>query len=87
MPREKATITLDRKKVNGARELLSATSTSEVIDLALDHLIRTERHRRDVAARGKQPLGSAETSIGDLPVELDLEDGDVHHDERYGRRR
>ncbi len=50
MAKEKVTITLDRAKADAARSLVTATSTSEVIDVALDRLIRTERLRRDIAA-------------------------------------
>ena len=87
MARQKATITLDRKKIDEARALISARSASEVIDVALDHLIRTERLRRDVAAYRGQPLGADETSIGNLPVEFDLQDSDVDYEKLYGRRR
>ena len=56
MAKEKITITLDRAKAEQARSLLSVGSTSEVIDLALDRLIRAERLRRDIAAyRGIPP--------------------------------
>jgi hypothetical protein len=50
MAKEKATITLDRSKADEARSLVGAGSTSEVIDLALDRLIRAERLRRDITA-------------------------------------
>jgi len=50
MAREKITITLDRTKAAQARTLLGSSSTSEVIDVALDRLIRTERLRADIAA-------------------------------------
>jgi hypothetical protein len=50
MARDKATITLDRAKAAAARELLGIGSTSEVIDVALDRLIRAERLQADVAA-------------------------------------
>jgi hypothetical protein len=48
MAREKVTITLDRSKAERARSLLGAASTSQIIDLALERLIRAERLRRDV---------------------------------------
>lgn len=50
MAKEKATITLDRRKAAAAQALLGAGSTSEVIDVALDRLIRVERLRADVEA-------------------------------------
>jgi hypothetical protein len=44
------TITLDRERANTARALLGGTTTPEVIDVALERLIRTERLHLDVAA-------------------------------------
>jgi hypothetical protein len=44
------TITLDRERANTARALLGETTTPEVIDVALERLIRTERLDHDVAA-------------------------------------
>jgi hypothetical protein len=63
MAREKVTITLDRSKAESARALVGAASTSEVIDLALDRLIRTERLRRDVAAYRRLPPTGAEADL------------------------
>lgn len=87
MAREKATITLDRAKVEAARALVETASISEVIDVALERLIRTERLRRDVAAYTKTPLDSVELAIADLPVQLDLDDAGVDYDRLYGKRR
>jgi len=55
MAKEKATITLDRAKAATAQAMVDAASTSEVIDLALDRLIRAERLRADIAAYRRQP--------------------------------
>lgn len=60
MPKRKVTITLDRAKADEARALLSAESTSQAIDLALDRAIRAERLRRDVAAYRRVPPTDAE---------------------------
>ena len=46
MAREKATTTLDRLKAKEAMHLLEVHTMSEVVDLALDRLIRAERLRR-----------------------------------------
>jgi hypothetical protein len=46
--KDKATVTLDRTKVALARALVGARSTSEVLDIALDRLIRGERQRHDI---------------------------------------
>jgi hypothetical protein len=66
MARDKVTITLDRSKAQEASRLLSAASTSDVIDLALDRLIRSERLRSDVAAYRTTPPTEAEMAIADL---------------------
>ncbi len=63
MAREKATITLDRAKAAAARALIGVDSTSEVIDVALDRLIRAERLRADVAAYRRLPPTPDETAL------------------------
>jgi len=63
MAREKVTITLDRAKAADARSLTAAGSTSEVIDIALSHLIRAERLRRDIAAYQRQPPTEGEIGL------------------------
>ena len=84
MVRDKATITLDRKKVARAAALLGEGTMSEVIDIALDRLIRLEELRRDVAAYARQPLGEDELALADLPLEFDLDDADVDYTALYG---
>lgn len=73
MARDKVTITLSRDKAEAARTLTGARSTSEVIDLALDRLIRAERLRRDVAAYRQTPPTAAEMALADV-ADADLED-------------
>jgi hypothetical protein len=85
MARQKATITLDRRKVDEARELTGQKSTSAVIDLALERLVRSERLRRDIEAYRHTPLSDDELLIGDLPVELTLGDADVDYKKHYGK--
>jgi hypothetical protein len=79
MAKEKVTITLDRSKAESARSLVGARSTSEVVDLALDHLIRAERLRRDIAAYNGVPPTIAESEIAALadPAPLDETDWDA----------
>jgi len=55
MAKWKTTITVERNKVDEARRLTGAKSTSGAIDVALDRLIYTERLRRDVAAYAAAP--------------------------------
>lgn len=86
MAREKATITLDRAKVEEARTLIGGRSTSDVIDTALARLIQTERLRRDIEAYSRQPVTAGELALADLPVQLDLGDDDVDYEALYGNR-
>ena len=66
MAREKATITLDRKKAEEARALVGAESTSAVVDVALDRLIHLERLRRDIAAYRATPPTDDEIALAEL---------------------
>jgi hypothetical protein len=74
MAKEKATITLDRSKAAEARSLLGAKSTSEAIDLALDHLIRSERLRVDIGAYRGAPPTQAEVDLALLAEASGLAD-------------
>jgi len=73
MAKEKVTITLDRSKAERARTLVGAASTSEVVDIALDRLIRAERLRSDVAAYRRVPPTGVEAELALLDA-LDLDD-------------
>jgi hypothetical protein len=84
MEKQKATVTLDRAKVEEARVLIGGRSMSEVIDVALDRLIRTERLRRDIEAYTHHPQDQAELRVADLDVTFDLDDDDVDYDALYG---
>ena len=84
MARQKATVTLDRDKVEEARTLIGGQSMSEVIDVALGRLIRTERLRRDVDAYARHPQDPAELGVADLAVTLDLDDDEIDYDALYG---
>ena len=66
MAKDKVTITLDRSKAADARVLVGAGSTSEVIDLALDRLIRAERLRLDIAAYRRVPPTEDEVALASL---------------------
>jgi DUF1680 family protein len=87
MAREKATITVDRAKVDQAKSLIRAKTISQTIDAALDRLIHTEQLRRDVSAYIQAPLSESELACADLPVELDLGDDEVDYDAIYGKSR
>jgi hypothetical protein len=66
MGKQKVTITLDRAKAQAARDLVGAASTSEVVDIALDRLVRAERLRRDVEAYRGTPQTAEENAFADL---------------------
>ena len=83
MAREKATITLDRSKAAEARALVGAGSTSEVVDLALDHLIRLARLRADITAYSREPPTEVEAELGFLGDASGLAD-DTDWDALYG---
>lgn len=82
--RSKATITLDRDKVARAGALIGRASMSDVVDVALERLIRSEELRRDVAAYARQGPTQGEIDLGELPVRLDLADDDVDYEALYG---
>ena len=75
MARKKATITVDPEKLEQARHLTGAASSSATIDVALGVLIRRERLRRDVAAYAGRPPSAEETSLtGSFALWDDLAD-------------
>lgn len=74
MAKEKATITLDRRKAEEARALVGAESTSAVVDVALDRLIHLERLRRDIAAYRETPPQEDELALAELAVVGQLDD-------------
>jgi hypothetical protein len=49
------TITVDRSKLDRIGPLVGLSSTSGIVDLALDQLLRNEQIRRDVIAYGRVP--------------------------------
>lgn len=75
MAKQKTTITVERHKVDEARRLTGAASTSAAIDLALDRLIRSERLRKDIAAyTGVPPTEEAVALAATVPPRSDLAD-------------
>lgn len=74
MAKEKATITLDRKKAEEARALVGVESTSAAVDVALDRLIQLERLRRDIAAYRAMPPTDDELALAELAGEGLLDD-------------
>lgn len=74
MARSKVTITLDRDKAARAQSLLGARSTSEVIDTALDRLLRAERVARDIEAYRAHPQNATEVALASLGDTTGLDD-------------
>ena len=66
MAKKKATITVERRKIDEARRLTGAASTSATIDLALDMLIRGERLRRDILAYTGAPPTEDELALATI---------------------
>jgi hypothetical protein len=67
--------------VAGAREAEAVEDGSDGVggmDGGEDaHGFRSEQLRREIAAYARQPFAADELDVGDLPVELDLDDDDV----------
>jgi len=82
MAKEMATITIDRAIAARAREVSGARTTSEVVDIALDQLIRAERLRADVAAYQGVPPTEVEVDLALLGDTSGLAD-DTDWDELY----
>lgn len=74
MVKRKVTITLDTKKAERARHLVGAPTTSGVIDLALDNLIRRKQIENDVAAYRQSPTTSEELLLATSSGPPDLAD-------------
>lgn len=69
--KQKITITVECRKVEEARRLTGATSTSAAIDIALDRLIRAERLRRDIAAYAATPPTGDEIALAAITPSWD----------------
>ena len=75
MAKKKTTITVERRKVEEARRLTGAPSTSAAIDIALDLLIRGERLRNDITAYTGTPPTEEEIALAAItPPWSDLHD-------------
>lgn len=83
MAKQKTTITVERRKVEEARRLTGAASTSAAIDVALDRLIRTERLRRDVAAYAATPPNDDEIALAAITPSWDALADDTDWDALY----
>lgn len=68
VPRTKTTLTVDRRKLEEARQLTGAPSASATVDLALSELVRSERLRRDVAAYTALPPADDEIALARAPI-------------------
>jgi len=71
MTKQRATITVERAKVDEVRRLTGAASTSAAIEVALDRLIRAERLRGDVTAYTGSPPTDAEIALATTTPQWD----------------
>ncbi len=83
MPRLKTTISVDEDTLMSACELLGLSSRSEVVDVALDRLVKSERLLRDLRAYLAVPPTEYEISLGQLAVGFDLGDDEFDYDALY----
>jgi len=65
MPKDKLSVTVDRSKIERARELVEARSVSDLIDVALTRLIQDELERRHVDGYLRIPPGHEEQAWAD----------------------
>jgi hypothetical protein len=84
MTREKATITVDRAKLEQVRALTGASSASQAIDLALAEVIRIDRVRRDIAAYREQPSTDEEIALAQRRARWSDLDDDTDWEAVYG---
>jgi hypothetical protein len=84
MTREKATITVDRAKLEQVRALTGASSASQAIDLALAEVIRIDRVRRDIAAYREQPSTDEEIGLAQRRARWSDLDDDTDWEAVYG---
>jgi Arc/MetJ family transcription regulator len=84
VPRLKTTVSIDRDTLSSASQLLGLTSTSEVVDIALDRLVRSERLLRDLRGYLATPPTEEALLLAELEVRFDLGDDDVDYDAVYG---
>lgn len=68
MPKRKTAITVDPAKADRASILLGTTNFSEVVDRALDMLIREEQGRQDMEAYARIPQEAGLADAGARPV-------------------
>lgn len=85
MPGLKTTVSIDRDNLVNALDLLVVSSTSDVVDFALERLVRSKRLIRDLRGYLACPPTADELLLGELAVGFDLDD-DVDYDALYGER-
>lgn len=66
MPKVKLSVTVDRAKVDRARELTGAATVSELLDVALTRLLAQELERRHVAGYQRKPQGGDDLAWAEL---------------------
>jgi hypothetical protein len=74
--KSKLSVTLDPKTVERARALVHVSSVSELLDVALDRLIRTEEERQRVAGYVRVPVEDDFVSFAQSPRDAIVDDVD-----------
>ena len=87
MAKTKVSITVDPAKLAEARALLGAPTVSELIAVALDRLIATERNDRHVGGYLRQPPERDEDTWGAAPRDPSGVADDVDWAALYGVER
>ena len=83
MAREKATITVDRQKVEEAKAIAGVTTMSDAIDVALTRLLAVGRLRSDIAAYRRTPPTPEDVALASVPLDWSEIDDDTDWDSLY----
>jgi hypothetical protein len=67
MAKSKLSVTLDPTRIDRARALVNVASVSELLDVALERLIRSEEELQHVAGYLRIPLGEEFAALAETP--------------------
>jgi hypothetical protein len=66
LAKSKLSVTLDPNAIDRARALVTVSSVSELLDVALQQLIRSEEERQHVAGYVRSPVGNEFVELADV---------------------
>jgi hypothetical protein len=66
MAKSKLSVSLDPNAIDRARALVTVSSVSELLDVALQQLIRSEEERQHVAGYVRSPVGNEFVELADV---------------------